>query len=520
MKRKREENDIHVVESTRPKKKVKLEDGDYYVLKRFQETKEQNDKVRSHNLKLRSVQLRLLDDMLKIPGPHCVTYHNRELGVTYGIFIACDHILGTIDKDPYNKNPAIGIIFLNDGMNKNIKRSCNIYAQNIGRHIIIPGKLKGDYKGNKSGNVQYKLFWLSHSYYMIRYGNKQVYFFGLKTKKHPFVREKIKQAQCIFIDDSCNMHYVAESLREGISDLQNMYGMQSVLKFTFQNITKVKIICSPIVGRAQRIPIQTERLAHTMSRFTQTVNISTPDLIRFHMMINRRKNMTLFNIILSQLGRIFPGGDKDFLRIRKFIPYTIRKVVENTIVPKIGSKLRLDILMENEMRYGVVHNVNIACKTLYNMNRGSEEEKKYRQRVELKQFRFIKKNTGIIGSREFINREIFNARINQICWNKKYIFGYIVSGACRGADTMAREYAQRRGIKLIEHKPKFNEYGSPAAYHVRNDLIVRDSEYMIGFPKYKTNPNSKISGTESTLNKAIKKDIPISSILIFNNKIE
>lgn len=48
----------------------------------------------------------------------------------------------------------------------------------------------------------------------------------------------------------------------------------------------------------------------------------------------------------------------------------------------------------------------------------------------------------------------------------------IVEGGARGVDTMAREYAKKRGLQWIEIKPNWKQYGR-AAGPKRNDEMVR-----------------------------------------------
>ena len=56
----------------------------------------------------------------------------------------------------------------------------------------------------------------------------------------------------------------------------------------------------------------------------------------------------------------------------------------------------------------------------------------------------------------------------------------IVSGGARGVDKLAKEYAERRGIRLVEFLPKYHIYGRSAPLR-RNDEIVRYADFGIAF---------------------------------------
>jgi hypothetical protein len=59
----------------------------------------------------------------------------------------------------------------------------------------------------------------------------------------------------------------------------------------------------------------------------------------------------------------------------------------------------------------------------------------------------------------------------------------IVSGAARGADTLAAEWARRRGINLEEYPADWNKYGR-AAGPVRNKQMLDSGvDIVIAFPK-------------------------------------
>lgn len=69
----------------------------------------------------------------------------------------------------------------------------------------------------------------------------------------------------------------------------------------------------------------------------------------------------------------------------------------------------------------------------------------------------------------------------------------IVSGGAKGVDTLAKEYACKRGIKITEFLPKYNIYGKAAPIK-RNEEIAYYADEVIAFW------DGKSKGTEHTIN--------------------
>lgn len=83
----------------------------------------------------------------------------------------------------------------------------------------------------------------------------------------------------------------------------------------------------------------------------------------------------------------------------------------------------------------------------------------------------------------------------------------IVSGGAAGADSYAREFAQKHNLKLIEFLPEYDKYGR-AAPRVRDRLIVDECDCVLAF----WDGTSK--GTKFTLDYAKEKGKPITIIQI------
>ena len=85
---------------------------------------------------------------------------------------------------------------------------------------------------------------------------------------------------------------------------------------------------------------------------------------------------------------------------------------------------------------------------------------------------------GIVGSRTFKDYiTLKDFILEKIDINS---VGRIVSGGARGADTLAIDFAKEYHIRWKIHKAYWDEFGKKAG-HIRNGLIVRDSDLIIAF---------------------------------------
>ena len=89
----------------------------------------------------------------------------------------------------------------------------------------------------------------------------------------------------------------------------------------------------------------------------------------------------------------------------------------------------------------------------------------------------------------------------------KYIPDTIVSGRAVGADTYAREFAKKKGMKLIEFFPDYEKYGKGAPLE-RNKLIVDECDCVLAFW------DGQSHGTKFTLNYAKEKNKPVKIVQI------
>lgn len=113
-----------------------------------------------------------------------------------------------------------------------------------------------------------------------------------------------------------------------------------------------------------------------------------------------------------------------------------------------------------------------------------------------------KKSIGIVGGRDFNN---YYLAYNFL----KYIIppiSKIVSGGAKGADEIAKYYAELNDHEYVEYPADWDSQGKVAGM-IRNQKIVDNSDEIVAFH------DGKSHGTFSTITKAIKAGIPVKIIL-------
>jgi len=102
----------------------------------------------------------------------------------------------------------------------------------------------------------------------------------------------------------------------------------------------------------------------------------------------------------------------------------------------------------------------------------------------------------VCGSRYFENKELMEDVLKQ--WDIREI----IEGEARGADTLAREYAERHGIPIRAFPAQWNEYGK-AAGPIRNSQMVKEGrpDLVVAFLA------SNSRGTQNMIDQAKKAGI-------------
>lgn len=83
----------------------------------------------------------------------------------------------------------------------------------------------------------------------------------------------------------------------------------------------------------------------------------------------------------------------------------------------------------------------------------------------------------------------------------------IVSGGARGADTLAKEFAMKNNLPLMEYLPDYKAHGRQAPI-LRNIQIVENCDFLIAFW------DGTSRGTKFTIDYAKRKGVPYKVITI------
>ncbi|AYV78901.1 MAG: protein of unknown function DUF2493 [Edafosvirus sp.] len=111
------------------------------------------------------------------------------------------------------------------------------------------------------------------------------------------------------------------------------------------------------------------------------------------------------------------------------------------------------------------------------------------------------KHVGIVGYRDYHNYNEFCKIIKEWILKNGNI-DMIISGGCKGTDTLAEKYAKENNIPIKLFLPDWDKYGDSAG-PIRNKEIVNSSTHLIALP------SKKSKGTYTTIQMAKKKKIPI-----------
>ena len=87
---------------------------------------------------------------------------------------------------------------------------------------------------------------------------------------------------------------------------------------------------------------------------------------------------------------------------------------------------------------------------------------------------------GVVGSRSFKDRELFDSVMARVCLQHLEQRIRIVSGGAKGADTLAREFADDNGFSYTEYPADWAKHGRQAGA-IRNVEIIKNSHEVVAF---------------------------------------
>ena len=107
---------------------------------------------------------------------------------------------------------------------------------------------------------------------------------------------------------------------------------------------------------------------------------------------------------------------------------------------------------------------------------------------------------AVIGSRDFKDMKVMRESIASLQPST------IISGGAKGADTLAKQYAEEHGVHIIEHKPDWKQFGRGAGI-IRNKTIVEDADHVLAFW------DGKSRGTKHSIHHAEKQNKPLTVVI-------
>lgn len=111
----------------------------------------------------------------------------------------------------------------------------------------------------------------------------------------------------------------------------------------------------------------------------------------------------------------------------------------------------------------------------------------------------------ISGTRDFDDYELLCNEVDKFIEDSSKEFDCefeIVSGTCRGADSLGERYAEERGYAVKRFKPKWGEYGRSAGI-IRNQMMAGYADVLITFW------DCKSRGTMNMIDEAQKRGLDI-----------
>lgn len=111
-------------------------------------------------------------------------------------------------------------------------------------------------------------------------------------------------------------------------------------------------------------------------------------------------------------------------------------------------------------------------------------------------------NIVICGSRNFDDYKLFQVEMDEFLNMREKETITLVSGGARGADSMARTYAQKYDYKFKEYLADWDGLGKKAGF-VRNAQMLEIADTIIAFW------DGKSKGTAHMIKEAIRRNIPL-----------
>lgn len=117
----------------------------------------------------------------------------------------------------------------------------------------------------------------------------------------------------------------------------------------------------------------------------------------------------------------------------------------------------------------------------------------------------------VCGSRDFADRGLLDAKLDEVRERLGDIPMRVISGAARGADRMAAEWAAKNGVPCDEYAAEWDRYGKSAGYR-RNERMLNEGRphLVVGFPQGESRGTRMMMDIASKARVAVEEIDPVS----------
>lgn len=112
----------------------------------------------------------------------------------------------------------------------------------------------------------------------------------------------------------------------------------------------------------------------------------------------------------------------------------------------------------------------------------------------------------VCGGRDYLDRKALFSILDMMNYDGDHgnLISEIVQGGARGADRLAKEWAEVRGVRMTEFPAKWNLYGKRAGYIRNVEMADYRPDRVLAFPGGK--------GTAMMIKIAKERNIPVTII--------
>ena len=111
----------------------------------------------------------------------------------------------------------------------------------------------------------------------------------------------------------------------------------------------------------------------------------------------------------------------------------------------------------------------------------------------------------VCGDRNWTNREAIRA---WLCKLQDWDYTTVIEGEARGADTIAKEEAQRIGMRVLKYPAQWNTYGRAAGPIRNREMLDQCPDLVLAFHS----DLSKSKGTADCVREARKRGIKVEVV--------